>query len=258
MRGRIRQLKPDLFLDDEFWMLTQENPELPLFQAFLGLWCFADREGRFEWKPAPLKAVVLPYWTGDFRQVLEALAGAGLLLCYVVDGRKYGAIRSFRKHQWANPREPATSLPPPPDSGAALSEPFSDMARVVRVTDATTPTPTPVPTPIRGVQGGEPGTRTLDVPKGEPHKVYLDAAVMAGVSLERAKETWFFWQERGLPAGGVRDLYGWLIRQAKKQGNSVPEPGGAVPAKGMYGQAPRQGDHGLTGTEKVVIRKVRL
>jgi hypothetical protein len=34
--------------------------------------------------------------------------------------------------------------------------------------------------------------------------------------------------------------------------------GGAVPARGMYGRAPRQGDHGLTGLEKATIVKVKV
>lgn len=63
------------------------------------------------------------------------------------------------------------------------------------------------------------GARTLDVPKCDPHPQYIEQARMAGVSRECAAEVWDYWREKGLPQGGVRDLYGWLIGRAKKRGN---------------------------------------
>lgn len=65
-------------------------------------------------------------------------------------------------------------------------------------------------------------THVFVVPNGEPPKEYLDSAVMAGVAVERAKETWAYWRDTGLPAGGVRNLHGWLVGKAKKRGNGPP------------------------------------
>jgi hypothetical protein len=114
MSGRIRQLKPDFLLDEEFWALKSAHPDLHLHEAFEGLWCHADREGRFEWRPQMLKAKILPYWQGDFARALEVLTDAGLVVTYEAEGKRYGWVRSFGKHQRPNSREPASALPPPP------------------------------------------------------------------------------------------------------------------------------------------------
>lgn len=113
MRGRIRTIKPEALLDDALWDL-EEQTGMPIFRAFTGLWMYADREGRFEWKARPLKAVILPYWDGDFSAVLDAMAGAGFVRRYEVDGRHYGVVVNFCKHQTPNAREPKSVIPGPP------------------------------------------------------------------------------------------------------------------------------------------------
>jgi hypothetical protein len=113
MRGRIRTIKPEAFLDEVLWGLEIETG-LPLFRAFTGLFTQADREGRFEWRPMPLKAAILPYWDGDFSRVLDALATRGFVVRYESGGRFYGHVRTFKKHQAINGKEPPSDLPEPP------------------------------------------------------------------------------------------------------------------------------------------------
>lgn len=113
--SRIRTIKPEAFTDEGLWDAEQETG-LPLFRAFTGLWCQADREGRFEWRPRPLKAATLPYWDGDFSRVLDALATRGFLVRYTCADREYGYVTNFRKHQFLNNKEPASRLPNPPNS----------------------------------------------------------------------------------------------------------------------------------------------
>ncbi len=154
MRGRIRQLKPELFLDDDFWTVLQAYPTLPILQGFLGLWCQADREGRFEWRPAVLKTQILPYWEGDFARVLKALELSGLVQSYEVDGRRYGVIRSFLRHQRPNNREPRSCIPEPLESAQATSvsvqEPRGEAAEAPRAPRLPTPdSQHPTPTPMR-------------------------------------------------------------------------------------------------------------
>lgn len=115
MKPRIRTIKPESHTDEDLWDLEQETG-LPIFRAFTGLWCHADREGRFEWRPRPLKAGILPYWDGDFSRVLDALEGAGFIQSYEVDGTKYGLIPSFLRHQAINQREARSDLPAPPST----------------------------------------------------------------------------------------------------------------------------------------------
>jgi len=115
MKARIRSIKPESLLDEKLWDGEQETG-LPLFRAFCGLWCHADRNGRFEWRARPLKAGILPYWEGDFSRVLEALAERGFLVRYTVAGREYGLVRTFAKHQVVNQREAQSTLPGPAEA----------------------------------------------------------------------------------------------------------------------------------------------
>lgn len=113
MIGRIRTVKPEIFSDEKLWDLSLETG-LPLLQAFEGLWCYADREGRFEWRPRALKTLILPYWEGDFQRALEALERGRYVVRYVVDGQTYGVVRGFSKHQRVNQREAQSIIPSPP------------------------------------------------------------------------------------------------------------------------------------------------
>lgn len=113
MKGRIRSVKPELLQDEKLWDLGMDTG-LPVLQAFVGLWCYADREGRFEWRARALKALILPYWEGAFESVLLALERERFIVRYEVDGRQYGFVRTFHEHQCVNAREPASVLPEPP------------------------------------------------------------------------------------------------------------------------------------------------
>lgn len=117
MRGRQRLVKPEIHSDSDLWEAEQSSG-LPLFRAFVGLWNFADREGRFEWKPKQLGVLVLPYWQGDFSAALDVLTSRGFIVRYEVDGRTYGHVRTFHRHQSINNREAPSELPPPPADAA--------------------------------------------------------------------------------------------------------------------------------------------
>ena len=58
--ARIRTIKPEFFHHHRLYR-AELDAKLPLRLAFAGLWCAADREGRFEWEPEQLKAAILPY-----------------------------------------------------------------------------------------------------------------------------------------------------------------------------------------------------
>lgn len=112
MRGRIRTVKPEVFSDEALGDLERQTG-LPVFRVFVGLWCFADREGRFEWLPRSLRGAIAPCWDGDMEAVLEALASKSYIIRYTVSGKDYGYIRAFTKHQRVNQREAPSDLPDP-------------------------------------------------------------------------------------------------------------------------------------------------
>jgi hypothetical protein len=135
---RIRTVKPEFFLHAELFD-AEESEKLPLRLAFIGLWCAADREGRFKWEPRRLKAQVMPYDSCDFSRVLHALATRGFLVHYASNGQEFGAIPSFSRHQVINNRESPSTLPEP-------TEQQSQVTRAPRVHDA-------CPTPLNLDQG---------------------------------------------------------------------------------------------------------
>jgi hypothetical protein len=107
---RIRSIKPEFFKN---WKLfkAEQAAGLPLRLAFEGLWCSADRDGRFVWVPEQLKLDVLPYDSVDFNAVLVALEQGDYVRRYVVDGKEYGYIPSWHEHQAINTREAPSVLP---------------------------------------------------------------------------------------------------------------------------------------------------
>lgn len=112
--ARMRMISPRFFTDAKLFD-AESASGFPLMLAFAGLWCQADREGRFEWKPRELQLHILPFHAVDFGEVLEALAAGGFVVRYVVGGKEFGFIPNFLKYQKPHKHETASELPPPPE-----------------------------------------------------------------------------------------------------------------------------------------------
>jgi hypothetical protein len=111
---RIRSVKPDFWRDELTGLM---DPSVGLF--YLGLACYADDEGRFEWNAALIRADLDPYdakWggTSGIGKHLENLRRLKRIVRYVVGGRTYGFIPTQTKHQKPN-RPTESKFPPPPD-----------------------------------------------------------------------------------------------------------------------------------------------
>ena len=109
---RIRTIKPEFFHHEGLFE-AEAQTNLPLRVAFAGLWCIADREGRFKWEPRRIGVQVLPYDGVDFSRVLDALTTRGFVLRYRVGDACFGWSPSFLKHQVINNRESESVLPDP-------------------------------------------------------------------------------------------------------------------------------------------------
>jgi hypothetical protein len=155
---RIRTVKPEFFRHRRLF-LAERDSALPLRLAFAGLWCCADREGRFRWEPEVLKLDCLPFDDVDFAAVLDALAARGFIVRYASatdsapdddasgargapdndasSTREFGHIPSWKKHQFINHREQASVLPAPPSGRSTRERPAADAlsTRERRVTD---------------------------------------------------------------------------------------------------------------------------
>lgn len=182
MRLRIRTIKPDFFQHEGLFDAEQETG-LPLRLAFEGLWCAADREGRFQWRVRALKANILPYDDVDFARVLDALWTRGFLVRYAsADGSEYGWIPTFKRHQVINNREAASKLPEPTQETVIPCNP-STSTRDPRVEDAC-PTPlSPAQAEGKGMEGNGKGTATALVERS------LDGSESLGTSVTKARQT---------------------------------------------------------------------
>lgn len=103
--ARIRTIKPEFFRHEALQDLEVANPGRFVMLIFAGLWGHCDSKGRFEWRPRQLKLDILPFLTFDMSESLEVLVAAGLLKRYVVDGKEYGEIPTFEKHQRLSGKE---------------------------------------------------------------------------------------------------------------------------------------------------------
>lgn len=107
---RIRTIKPEFFTHEGLFDAEQAS-KLPLRISFAGLWCAADREGRFKWEPRRLGVQILPYDKLDFANILSALEAAGFIVRY--GNGQFGWIPSFLSHQCVNIREAKSKIPSP-------------------------------------------------------------------------------------------------------------------------------------------------
>jgi hypothetical protein len=105
---RSRNIKPGYFQNDQ---LAECEPLARIL--FAGLWCFADKKGRFEWRPRKMKIQILPYDNRDINELLDQLISAELVKQYNIDGKDYGLVRGFLTHQNPHHREAESTIPGP-------------------------------------------------------------------------------------------------------------------------------------------------
>lgn len=106
--ARIRSIKPDFWTDEK---IVELEPFSRLL--FIGLWNFADDEGRMVCSPKRIKMQILPADSAEIPRLLGDLERAGLIQRYVVEGIEYLQVCNFTKHQKVDKRHPS-KLPPPP------------------------------------------------------------------------------------------------------------------------------------------------
>lgn len=103
--ARIRTIKPEFFRHEALQDLELANPGKYPMMVFEALWGHCDSKGRFEWKPRMLKLDILPFLPFDMADTLAILENAGMLHRYSVDGKEYGSIETFEKHQRLSGKE---------------------------------------------------------------------------------------------------------------------------------------------------------
>lgn len=109
--ARIRSIKPEFWSDEKL-----SECSLSARLTFIGLWTFADDEGRMEYQPARLRMQIFPCGSVTMKSLTEwlgELSERSLIRVYEVDGKTYLDIPNFAKHQRIN-RPTASKFPEPP------------------------------------------------------------------------------------------------------------------------------------------------
>lgn len=110
--ARIRSVKPGYFSSLDIADLT-----IPTRLHFIGLWTYADDEGRGVDDPRLIKAAIWPLDTEVTAETVDSmqaeLEAKGRIIRYQVDGRPHFQIVNWHDHQ--KPNRPQTSKYPGPD-----------------------------------------------------------------------------------------------------------------------------------------------
>ncbi|MGB9233874.1 MAG: hypothetical protein WCC04_05630 [Terriglobales bacterium] len=110
----IRNVNPKIFLNYDL-ADAEATTGQPIFKALVGLWCHADREGRFEWNLRKLQVLIYPYTpTVDLTVILDVLLKQDVVRKYEVNGHTYGWLVTFKDYQYLANKEPDSILPPCP------------------------------------------------------------------------------------------------------------------------------------------------
>lgn len=120
--ARIRTIKPDYFRHERLQDLEVEFPGKYPMMVFAGLWGHCDSKGRFEWRPRQLKLDILPFLPFDMAETLGILTTAGMIRRYVVEGKEYGEIPTFEKHQRLSGKELQDGEKHPEPTGEAFEK----------------------------------------------------------------------------------------------------------------------------------------
>jgi hypothetical protein len=96
---RIRSVKPDFYRDEKLSDLENEYPDLRPMLVFSGLWGECDKQGVFAWNPRTLRLDILPLVNFDFNSALILLEKAELVRRFEHNGKIYGHVINFCRHQ---------------------------------------------------------------------------------------------------------------------------------------------------------------
>lgn len=103
--ARIRTIKPSFWSDEDLSEVSAETALLAI-----GLLNHADDEGYFKAHPGLVRAAVFPIreTTETVSQMMETLENTGYIVIFTgTDGKAYGYIKNFSKHQKINRPNPS-------------------------------------------------------------------------------------------------------------------------------------------------------
>jgi len=110
--ARIRTIKPEFWTDEKVTACS-----MPARLFFIGLWTFADDDGRMPFSPKRLQLQIFPGDPVDVEELVAELVSFGLIRVYAVEGRDYLAVCNFNRHQRMSHPSPSRVPEFPENSG---------------------------------------------------------------------------------------------------------------------------------------------
>ena len=107
---KTRLVYPEFFADEGIAALT---PYARLL--YVGLWVYADDDGRGEWLPKRIEGSIFPHETVPFGDLWAELENTGKVERYNVGGKEYWWLPRFDK--WQKPKYKRASRIPHPELG---------------------------------------------------------------------------------------------------------------------------------------------
>lgn len=106
--ARIRTIKPDFWTDEK---IVELSPIARLL--FIGLWNFADDDGRMQFSPRKIKLQIFPADQTNLESEISELVESELINVYSVANCDYLQVNNFNKHQKIDKRSSSKHPPPP-------------------------------------------------------------------------------------------------------------------------------------------------
>ena len=100
--ARIRSIKPDFWVDEKIVTLSFAARLL-----FIGLWNFADDDGRMVYSPHKIKMQIFPADSLDISELFGEIRRESLVVVYKVGEIEYLQILHFSRHQKIDKRSPS-------------------------------------------------------------------------------------------------------------------------------------------------------
>lgn len=104
--ARIRSVHPEQWTDEDFVCLS-----FPARLLAIAIRNECDDKGVFEWKPQRIKMRLFPADNVDVADLLKELVDCDQVCAFDEGGKRYGAVRNFRKYQ--RPKKPNDVYPLP-------------------------------------------------------------------------------------------------------------------------------------------------
>lgn len=120
--ARIRNVKPEFFRHELLQELEISHPGAYCMLVYEALWGHADANGVFPWRPRQLKLDILPFLPFDMATTLDILRASGFIKQYDVDGKAFGLIPTFLRHQRLSGKEASNGKRYPLPSQGSIRE----------------------------------------------------------------------------------------------------------------------------------------